>query len=91
MKVGKIMENKKLIDERKRKAERIIELYACREYRQEDVAKELAIPLHIVAQVTKEYNYSKTKKVTSKNANEGQKRMMCRNFSTMEYLDKYNI
>lgn len=70
--------NKELIDERKRKAERIIELYESRTYRQEDIATLLNIPVSVVRMVTQEYDFAHTKKKTPDNLNMG-------------YLDAYDF
>ena len=43
----------KSVEERVKKAKKIIDLYKSREYRQEDVAQELNIPLQVVREVTK--------------------------------------
>ena len=85
------MKSNVVIDERKRKFEKIRELYSSRKYRQEDIARELNIPLSIVRKVTEIAGYSHTKEITPDNANKGQGATMCVCYEDMDFLDKYDI
>lgn len=81
-----------IIDERRRKAKKIIELYNnSREYRQEDIARVLNIPLNYVQKVTEMFGYSHTKKITHENANKGQGVKMCVCYEDMGFLDNCDI
>lgn len=51
-----------IIAERKRKAEKIIELYSEKPYRQEDTANELKISISIVRKVTQAYGFEHGKR-----------------------------
>lgn len=83
--------NKEVIGERKRKAERIVELYESRRYRQEDIAVLLGIPVSVVRMVTQEYDFEHTKKKTPDNLNEGQLLKMVVSYERMDYLDAYDF
>jgi len=83
-----------IIAQRKKKFKKIIELYETRNYRQEDIAKELKIPISIVAKATKDGNFEHGKKKNfdnPNNLNEGQKICPIFDYNTMEYLDKYDF
>ena len=83
-----------IIMERKRKAEKIIELYSSRNYRQEDIARELGIPKDIVRKVTQAYGFEHGKKksiANPNNLNDGQLINPIIHFGEMDYLDKYDF
>lgn len=82
---------KRLIDERKRKAEYIYNLYESRKYRQEDIAALLNIPITVVRMVTQEYDFEHTKRKTPDNLNEGQLLKMVICYEQMDYLDEYDF
>lgn len=88
---GKKIVNKQIIEQRTRKANDIIKLYENREYRQEDVARELGIPKSVVAKVTKEFNYEHGKQKNSKNLNDNQKINPVIDYNNMDYLDQYEF
>lgn len=80
--------------ERVRKAEKIKNLYESKEWRQEDIARELCIPISAVRKVTKIYGYEHgKKKSTSKpnNLNEGQKIEPFFFEEELSFLDRYEI
>lgn len=81
-------------EERARKAEKIVDLYSERSYRQEDIAKKLNIPIEIVRKVTKEYGYDHGKEKSASNPNNlnyGQTINPLIDFSKMDYLDNYEF
>lgn len=83
-----------MFEERLEKAQKIVELYKNREYRQLDVAKKLGIPVNVVGKVTRTYGYSHGKLKQSDNPdnlNEGQKIKTFIDGSKLGYLDKYEI
>lgn len=83
-----------IIAERKEKFKKILALYESREYRQEDIAKKLGIPISIVAKATKDGNFEHGKKKrfdNPNNLNEGQKICPVFDYHSMKYLDKHDI
>jgi len=83
-----------LLEERKRKADKIVELYSSRSYRQEDVAKEFNIPISIVAKVLTAYSFEHGKELSFSNPcnlNPGQAVKPVILYTEMEYLDKYSF
>lgn len=83
-----------IIAERKRKTDKIIELYSGRNYRQEDIAKKFNIPTDIVRNVTQAYGFEHGKKKSNanpNNLNDGQRICPIIMYDKMYYLDKYNF
>jgi hypothetical protein len=83
--------DKNIIEQRYLKAKAIIERYTSRNYRHEDIAKELNVPKNIVSRVTKEFNYEHTKHKTHENINDNQEINMVVNYEKMDYLDQYDF
>lgn len=81
----------KSVEERVKKAKKIIDLYKSREYRQEDVAQELNIPLQVVREVTKAAGYAHGKMVTLENRNDNQFVKPVTIFGDLCILDKYDF
>ena len=79
------------INERKRKATLIINLYQDRKMSQSDIAEALRIPLQVVACVTQEFNYKNTILKTQENRKEGETINMVLDYTAMFYLDKYDF
>lgn len=83
-----------IIKERQRKVKKILELYRKSTYRQEDVAKELGIPIEIVRKVTRYCNFEHGKEKSIENPNnlnEGQTINIIIDYNQMGYLDLYNF
>lgn len=81
-----------IIAERKIKAEKIVELYSQKIYRQEDIAKKFGIPIDIVRNVTQAYGFEHGKKKSTanpNNLNDGQRICPIIKYDEMGYLDKY--
>lgn len=57
----KIMDNTEILKERKRKADRIMQLYQVEKEKQTEIASELSIPECIVGNVTQAYGYEEEK------------------------------
>lgn len=66
-------------------------MYESKEYRQEDVARELNIPLQVVRVVTKAAGYEHGKKVTFENRNDNQFVKPVTIFGNLYILDKYDF
>lgn len=80
--------------ERVRKAEKITDLYESKEWRQEDIAKELGIPISIVRKVTQICGYEHGKKKSNSNPNnlnEGQTIRPISFDDELSFLDRYEI
>ena len=76
-------------DKRKALADKIVDLYKTREYRQEDISKEMNIPVDIVRRVLQSYDYEHTKLKTKENVLDNQKLHLYVCYDNMDYLDKY--
>ena len=85
------MMDRTIIGERKRKVHEIVDRYEMRGYRQEDIARELGIPIGRVRRVLQDYGYEHTIDITPDNAKQGQKAVMAISYENMDYLDKYNF
>lgn len=82
------------MNERFRKAELIAKMYETRKYRQEDIARELNMPISEVREVTKAYGYEhgKLKQSSSpNNLNEDQLIPAFIDGENLSFLDKYNF
>lgn len=74
---------------RKTLAERIGEMYENREHTQKQIAQELGIPINIIRQVLKAFDYEHTKKKTFDNLNPGQMQNAVIFWTKMDFLNPY--
>lgn len=81
-------------EDRKKKADTIIDMYTNREYRQTDIAKELGMSVNDVGKVTRAYGYAHGKKMQGDNPNNLNQNQLIPaiiDYDKMKFLDKYNF